>query len=350
MVPIEAATDRLLLRQWRESDREPFARLNADPRVMQHFPAPLAREASDQLMDRIQSGFATRGWSLWAAEVRASGEFIGFIGLSAVAEAMPFHPAVEVGWRLAAGSWGQGYATEGARAALDLGFERLGLAEIVSFTAVGNRRSRAVMERLGMALEPAPFEHPGLSEGHSLREHCLYRITRNDALPLLETARLRLRRFTTGDAAFVLALLTDPQWLRFIGDRGVRDEDGARAYLEKGPIAMYRRHGFGSWLVERKVDGMPVGMCGLIQRDTLPDVDLGFAFLPEHRGQGYAFEAAQASLDYGRRVYRLQRIVAIATPENTASSRLLERLGFRREGPFPWKGERDLDLYATGAA
>lgn len=130
----------------------------------------------------------------------------------------------------------------------------------------------------------------------------------------------------------------------------VRDEEGARAYLEKGPIAMYRRHGFGSWLVERKSDGVPVGMCGLIQRDTLPDVDLGFALLPAHRGQGYAREAAQATLDYGRRVYRLQRIVAIATPENTASSRLLEHLGFRREGPLPWKGERDLDLYATGAA
>lgn len=183
MVPIEVATDRLLLRQWRDSDREPFARLNADPLVMEHFPAPLTREESDRLVERIQSRFDTRGWSLWAVEVRSSAEFIGFIGLSAVAETMPFHPAVEVGWRLAAGSWGQGYATEGARAALDTGFERLGLAEIVSFTATGNRRSRAVMERLGMALEPAPFAHPGLPEGHRLREQCLYRITRNDALP-----------------------------------------------------------------------------------------------------------------------------------------------------------------------
>lgn len=346
MAPFETATDRLLLRPWRESDREPFARLNADPRVMEHFPAPLSRAASDQLMEAIQARHVERGWSQWAVELLDTGEFIGFIGLSQVKDTLPCHPAVEVGWRLAAEHWGKGYATEGARAALGIAFGKLGLEEVVSFTAVGNVRSRAVMRRLGMAPDAQTFGHPSVPEGHRLREHVLYRITRKDWLPLLETDRLRLRRFTPEDGAFVHALLSDEGWLRFIGDRGVRDAQGASAYLEKGPIAMYRRHGFGSWLVARKDDGVPVGMCGLIKRDTLPDVDLGFAFLPAFRGTGYAQEAAQATLDYGRRVYGLRRVVAIVSPDNAPSLALLARLGFRFERLHPVAGAPDLHLLA----
>lgn len=175
---IELDTLRLRLRQWRESDREPFAALNADPAVMEFFPSPQSKAASDASIDAWQSRFAAQGWSNWALELRSSGEFIGFTGLSVPRRVLPFSPCVEVGWRLARDHWGRGYATEAARAALKAGFEQIGLPEIVSFTAIGNLRSRAVMERIGMRNSNQDFEHPGVPEGHALRLHCLYRIRR----------------------------------------------------------------------------------------------------------------------------------------------------------------------------
>ncbi len=168
-------TERLLLRRWRDSDREPFAALNADPLVMEHFPAALSREESDALVDRIEAGFERNGFGLWAVE--ASGAFIGFTGLSVPGFTACFTPCVEVGWRLARTAWGHGYATEAARAVLDHGFGELRLAEIVSFTAVGNLRSRAVMRRLGMTHDPADdFDHPSLPEASPLKRHVLYRV------------------------------------------------------------------------------------------------------------------------------------------------------------------------------
>jgi RimJ/RimL family protein N-acetyltransferase len=173
---VEVDTARLRLRQWRESDREPFAALNADPAVMEFFLSPLSRESSDASIDAWQSQLASRGWSNWALELKASGELLGFTGLSVPRRVLPFSPCVEVGWRLARKHWGQGYATEAARAALEVGFARLDLREIVSFTTVGNVRSRAVMERIGMRDARQDFEYPGFPEGHPLRRHCLYRI------------------------------------------------------------------------------------------------------------------------------------------------------------------------------
>jgi ribosomal-protein-alanine N-acetyltransferase len=174
-------TERILLRPWRDADREPFARMNADPRAMEYFPAPLTREGSDALIDRIETGFAARGFGLSAAELRSTGEFIGYIGLSVPSFEARFtsfaHPAVEIGWRLVADHWGRGLATEGATAVLKYAFTDLGLAEVVSFTTVGNLRSRRVMEKLGMTRNAADdFDHPGLPEGHPLRPHVLYRI------------------------------------------------------------------------------------------------------------------------------------------------------------------------------
>lgn len=176
---IEFETPRLRLRQWRESDREPFAAMNADPAVMEFFPALQSRASSDASIDAWQAQFATQGWSNWAAELMASGQFIGFVGLSVPRRALPFSPCVEIGWRLMRSHWGSGLATEAARGALRVGFERLALAEIVSFTAIGNHRSRAVMERIGMYNANQDFEHPGVPEAHPLRLHCLYRIGRS---------------------------------------------------------------------------------------------------------------------------------------------------------------------------
>ena len=149
--------------------------------------------------------------------------------------------------------------------------------------------------------------------------------------PLITTERLVLAPFTAEDAPFIVALLTDPDWLRYIGDRGVRTESEARGYLEAGPLASYAAHGFGLYRVARRDTGVPIGMCGLLRRDTLPDVDLGFAFLPAHRGQGFAREAAAATLAYACETLGLDRILAIVSPANASSIRVLETLGMRRE-------------------
>jgi RimJ/RimL family protein N-acetyltransferase len=177
-LPHELRTERLLLRRWRPEDREPFAAINADPRVMEHFPALLSRDESDASVDRIEGHFAQRGFGLWAVELPSVAPFIGFIGLSVPRIEAHFTPCVEIGWRLAADHWGRGYATEGARAALAFGFDELGLAEIVSYTVPANDRSRRVMEKIGMSHDEAgDFDHPLLPAGHPLSRHVLYRIS-----------------------------------------------------------------------------------------------------------------------------------------------------------------------------
>ncbi len=147
-------------------------------------------------------------------------------------------------------------------------------------------------------------------------------------LNVLATARLTLRRLTLDDAAFILELVNDPAWLRYIGDRGVRDLASARAYLQRAPLASYEKFGFGMYLVALKADGSATGICGLIQRDTLPDVDIGFAFLRRYWGQGYAVESATAALAEGKEKFGLRRVVAITSPDNDASIRVLAKLGF----------------------
>src|SRR5688572_19961876 len=168
-IPHEISTPRLLLRRWRKSDREPFAAMNADPLVMEHLPSPLTRAESDARIERCEIHFAEHGFGLWAVEIPGIAPFAGFIGLAAPAFEAYFTPCVEIGWRLAAEHWGQGYATEGAKAAVAFGFETLGLAEIVSFTVPQNVRSRRVMEKIGMWHDAAgDFAHPLLPRDHRL--------------------------------------------------------------------------------------------------------------------------------------------------------------------------------------
>lgn len=173
----ELSTERLWLRHWRPADRGPFAALNADPEVMAFFPDLLTREQSDRVGERIEAELERNGHGLWALETKADGAFIGFTGLARVTYETHFTPAVEIGWRLAHAAWGNGYATEAARASHAFGFDEVGLDEIVSFATVGNVRSRAVMERIGMERDPdGDFEHPRLPVGHPLAPHVLYRI------------------------------------------------------------------------------------------------------------------------------------------------------------------------------
>ena len=178
MLP-ELRTERLLLRPWRASDRPAFAQINADSRVVECLPGVMTRDESDAMVDRIEAHIERHGFGLWAVEVPGQVEFIGFIGLAIPTFEAPFTPCVEIGWRLDADHWGRGYASEGARAALAFGFASLGLDEIVSFTVPHNLRSRRVMEKIGMTRDQAgDFDHPRLPEGHTLRQHVLYRLKR----------------------------------------------------------------------------------------------------------------------------------------------------------------------------
>jgi RimJ/RimL family protein N-acetyltransferase len=177
-------TRRLRLREWREHDLAAFASLNADPRVMEFFPKPLDRAETDALASRIRDHFARHGFGLWAVEAPGMADFIGFVGLSIPSFQAHFMPCVEIGWRLAHEYWGHGYATEAARAALACGFRDLALDEIVAFTVPPNWRSRRVMERLGMKTSASEdFEHPALPDGHPLRSHVLYRLSKREWRP-----------------------------------------------------------------------------------------------------------------------------------------------------------------------
>lgn len=161
----------------------------------------------------------------------------------------------------------------------------------------------------------------------------------------LTTGRLRLRHLTLDDAAFILDLVNQPSWLANIGDKGVRDLDGARDYLRNGPLAMYAERGFGLYCIERSVDDVAMGLCGLIKRDTLEDVDIGYALLPQYWGRGYAREAAAATLAHGVRDFGLQRIVAITSPANVGSARLLESLGFHFERMLSLSRDDEVKLF-----
>ena len=178
-------TERLILRPWRPEDLEPFAALNSDDRVTVTLAGSADRATSDALAKRWNASFAEHGFGYWAVELPGRASFIGSLGLAVPGFEAPFMPAVEIGWRLAFDHWGKGYATEGARAALDFGFTKVGLAEIVSFTAKSNARSRAVMERLGMHCDPKDdFNHVRLGPDHPLYRHVLYRLRRDEWKPL----------------------------------------------------------------------------------------------------------------------------------------------------------------------
>jgi RimJ/RimL family protein N-acetyltransferase len=167
---------------------------------------------------------------------------------------------------------------------------------------------------------------------------------------VLETERLILRHVKVEDGEFMLELLNDPAWLRFIGDKGVRTLDAARDYILNSLITLYERLGFGLYLVEIKGEGIPVGICGLIKRDSLEDVDVGFAFLPKYRGRGYAYESASAVMAYGRRSFALDRLAAITSPNNYDSAKVLEKLGFRFERTIKLSDDgEEVRLFAADA-
>lgn len=165
---------------------------------------------------------------------------------------------------------------------------------------------------------------------------------------ILETERLNLRQLSTGDAGFILELLNEPSFLRNIGDRGVRTVDDALQYILKGPVESYERHGFGLWLVELKESKAPIGICGLLKRDALPDVDIGYAFLPRFWSRGYAYESASAVKSYGMHVLGLKRLLAVTNRDNAGSIKVLEKIGLRFDGPVRLSAdEPEIMLFAS---
>lgn len=181
MSTISLHTQRLILREWRESDLAPFADFNADPQVMQFYTHTLNREESDALAEKYQRELKARGYGFWAVQAPAEADFIGYVGLNYWDLEADFSPCIDVGWRLGSPYWGKGYATEAALAALDYGFETLGFQEIVSMATIGNTRSHRVMERLGMRTNPSEnFAHPKLPKGHPLSMRVLYRLTKKE--------------------------------------------------------------------------------------------------------------------------------------------------------------------------
>ena len=213
------STERLVLRRWTPGDREPFAALNADPVVMEHFPALLTRAESDALVDRIEAHLGAHGWGRWAVQVRGAGSdagrFAGFAGLAIAQFQVHFTPATEIGWRLARWAWGYGYATEAASAALGFAFSSLGLTEVVSITAVANVRSQAVMRRLGMTRDAdGDFENPALPADHALSRHVLYRLPVADWRPPDRTTITRPTAASGGQAGKHRGELRTPVRLR----------------------------------------------------------------------------------------------------------------------------------------
>lgn len=180
MEMVELQTSRLKLRQWKDSDLIAFAKLNADPEVMQFYPNKLEKDESDNMALKLKDLIAKRGWGFWAIEEIETKKFIGFVGLHEPTYDLPVTPCVEIGWRLAKEYWGNGYATEASNISLDFAFNKLNLDKVYSFTSGENIKSRAVMERIGMANINKNFEHPIIPKGHTLREHVLYRITQNE--------------------------------------------------------------------------------------------------------------------------------------------------------------------------
>ena len=179
---IELSTDRLMLRQWQDGDKGRFAEINADPDVMEYYPAPLSKSESDAMADKLKGLIMARGWGFWAIEVTSTQEFIGFVGLHIPTYELPVKNCVEIGWRLAKESWGKGYATEAANESLKFAFEKLRLNEVYSFTSVINKRSWAVMERIGMHNTNLNFNHPIVPKDSILSEHYLYKIDRESWL------------------------------------------------------------------------------------------------------------------------------------------------------------------------
>ena len=314
-------TQRLRLREWRNSDLDAFAKLNADPRVMQYFPTTLSRDDSRAAMERIRTHFSDHGFGLWAVEVTNGAPFIGFVGLVRVPFEAEFTPAVEVGWRLAYDHWNHGYATEAARAAIGTGFVHYNLEQIVSMTVPANARSRAVMHRLGFTRNAADdFDHPRLPTLDPLLRHVLYRLSREQWVANILKRRCTIRRVAPRESSLATQLVTrskalwgyDADFIAQCRDELVLDESYIRTHHVE-----FAEH-----------DGWPVGLLSL-EHVSDHEVELGRLFVEPafvKRGVGRFLLSRAAEVSRLRKYTRLR---IIGDPH---ASGFYSRLGARAIG------------------
>ncbi|WP_299122631.1 GNAT family N-acetyltransferase [uncultured Winogradskyella sp.] len=328
-------SERLGFRNWTENDLTEFAKINADLEVMEHFPKPLTKKETAEFIERLEDHYSKNGYTYFATEILKTGELIGFIGLAYQEYKTDFTPATDIGWRLKKSSWGNGYATEGAKQCFNYAFDKLNLDKIISVCTAQNNKSERVMKKIGM-IKIGDFNHPKLRE-YPEHEKCMcYEMTKNQwqrhKYKTFQTKRLSIRPVVVNDAPFILELMNTPKWIQFIGDRNVRTVEEAEAYIKEKALSQLKEYGYGNNIIIRKEDNVKLGTCGLYHREDREDPDIGFAFLPAHEGKGYAFEANSQLVKNAKEDFGLKELSAYTLEDNQSSRKLLERLGFHLKG------------------
>ncbi len=327
-------TERLLLRPLLLEDAPEMLIQRSDERIRRFTETKKAENLADvtAFIQLIQNNVEKDESILWAICPQGEEKLIGTICLWNLDNEKQ---VAELGYTLHPDHWGKGLASEAAAAVIEFGFAKMGAIYIEAGCMTGNDASIRLLQKQG-------FVKIGTEDKYKIFALCRPPLGQF----LLETERLSLREITPDDAPFLFELLNSPGWIENIGDRKVYNLDDARKYIIHRLFAAYRRFGFGFWVMERKTDGIPVGIAGLVKRDFLDDVDIGYALLPDFYGQSYAVEAARGVMDFAKRKLALPRLAAILIEKNKPSQRVVEKIGLRFERKLIAPGEEEeLMLY-----
>lgn len=329
-------SERLTLRSLLMEDAPEMLIQRSDERILHFTEIKKAEKLEDvkAFIQLIQNNVENGESILWAICLKGEEKLIGTICLWNL---NPEKQTAEIGFTLHPDFWGKGLVSEAAKAVIEFGFEKMEANIIEAGCMTGNEASIHLLQKQG-------FVKIGKEDKYEILALCRPPLGQF----LLETERLKLREITPDDAQFLYDLLNSPGWIANIGDRKVHNLDDARKYIIHRLFSAYRKFGFGFWVMEQKADGMPVGIAGLVKRDFLEDVDIGYALLPDFYGQGYAVEAAEAVLDFAKRKLALPRLAAILIESNKPSQRVAEKIGLRFERKFTAPGEEEeLMLYGV---
>ncbi|MCF8245086.1 MAG: GNAT family N-acetyltransferase [Saprospiraceae bacterium] len=318
-------TERLLLRPLKLEDAPEMLVQRSDERILRFTEAKKAADLADAtaFIEKIQAAVS----AYWAICPLGEDKLIGTICLWNLNTEKQ---VAELGYTLHPDHWGKGLASEAVTAVIDFGFAKMGATYLEAGCMTGNEASIRLLKKQG-------FVKTGVEDKYEIFALCRPPLGQF----LLETERLSLREITPDDAPFILELLNTPDWIANIGDRQVRNLDDARKYIIHRLFSAYRKFGFGFWLMERKTDGIPVGIAGLVKRDFLDDVDIGYALMPSFHGHGYAVEAAKAVLNIAKRKLALPRLAAITIESNKPSQQVLEKIGLRFERIITVPGDEE---------
>lgn len=322
-------TERLVLRPLLDSDAPEIFIQRSDERIIRYTEVPKAVDMEDAVnwIDKI-ADITERGEGLaWAICYKGQEKLLGTFCLWNLDSGKS---TAELGYSLHPDYWRMGYASEALAAVMDFAFNELKAHLLVAYSNHQNLPSLSLLEKTGFA-----------KIGEEAQYHVFACCQSPFGRLLLETERMSLREVTKEDAPFIHDLVNAPDWLKNIGDRGVRTLDDARKYAIERLLLGCRREGFGFYLMERKTDRAPLGMCGLVKRDFLDDIDIGYALLPQFYGQGYAKEAAEAMMDFAAQKLKLPRLAAITTTTNLPSIRLLEKIGLQHVKNFFAPGDEE---------